>query len=647
MNLLFQSTGKSTGSSSSSSATTSANPFQALTHFYEQELMDHQYDSRLGNSTHRQFSRHYDNFNNKHPASSPAKGHHHYQHQQYNHLFPTSDASSLSSSSSQSSTPLSSSPVHSSHRNSIQDEFRLFSAAGSPASGVPAVTPSMPSHVMHHHNYHGGARADISEYLKQRQEYYAREASIRRQDLHDGLGPIVDFSELFCAKYDALADTEGGVGIGGIKSRLEDHLEARHNNPYASKQQHHEHHQQQLPGMRAFSQQEQVLWDFQGRTASPTVPAVTAPPAMTAKEVSDDGYAEVLTRMMSNMDMDQAWEESQAPKTLSFSAANMMTLPSTAMTPAAVVPMATGSTPSTMHREAAESVHSSWPLPQWALETEAAFMALEGVHQQSNYHSQPQQEYPGRYQEPFENPTTTTGGWVEEYTQVLPTEKSIPALDSERPFTQDKGESLKTCGYMLDVKSKHDLLDPVTTLWFTPSVSNSPSMTPASLQQQHQQEDTPGAADPISKRTHLDRSAPLAMTTTAIEWPMLEEQMNPEPNGRMRQIYNDDTFEGEMLQAWMETLAQERQEANERAKSEEDEKASMTAKEEETEQKDDHPLDELQQKQVLKVAVRRLDALMHQLDRRQGAGVRSGKVVRATTAKHERMVLGAEASRIE
>ncbi|KAG0373124.1 hypothetical protein BGX24_012116, partial [Mortierella sp. AD032] len=154
MTSLFQS-GKATSSSSSStsSSSSSANPFQALAHFYEQELSDLDVDFRL----------------QKQEQTEPRLN-------SSSHLFPSSSAPTAND------TWPSASP---------QDEFRIFSQR---PSATPKWDPHASSHLHSTSIEPGQKQADIDEYLKHRQDYYAREARIRSQDRHDGLGPIIDYS---------------------------------------------------------------------------------------------------------------------------------------------------------------------------------------------------------------------------------------------------------------------------------------------------------------------------------------------------------------------------------------------------------------------------------------------------------------------
>ncbi|KAF9907077.1 hypothetical protein EC991_011295 [Linnemannia zychae] len=81
------------------------------------------------------------------------------------------------------------------------------------------------------------------------------------------------------------------------------------------------------------------------------------------------------------------------------------------------------------------------------------------------------------------------------------------------------------------------------------------------------------------------------------------------PKEQPGQVFNDDLFEGDMLQAWMDTLALEKQEADEQ------EREQARAVSEVTEGKSDKQ--ETTDQVVLEVALRRLNLLMHQLGHTQ------------------------------
>ncbi|KAI8603281.1 hypothetical protein EDD21DRAFT_352001 [Dissophora ornata] len=544
--LLFQSAGK--GGSSSSSSSASANPFQALAHFYEQELSDLQTDSRLNSSSLDNNSRQYRQQHSFDKQSAANRGHH--------HLFPSSTSSSSSSSLCSSPSPVSASFVAGGRctqkdrisYTQLQDEFKIFE--------TPDSASAAPSHVFnqyHQNHHHGGANADISEHLKQRQEYYAREALLRSQDRRDGLGPIMDFSEQMWADFDL-------AGKYPSKSRLEDHLEARHNNPYASSGQQIQQEQYQLnqkshrqwgeeqqqQGMRASSQQEQVLLDLD-------------------RSATLDG-------------MDQIWNMTHVTSSLS---ADMTTISSASVS-------ATGSS---AYRHAAVSAHSSWPLAPWAIETEAALLEFEAAHHDDGgqYHYRGHSVASPDEQHALIKLTMTGSDWSEEYTQA-----AVAASQSSRR------ESLKTCGFMFDTKHDgQDLSDPTTIL----SLAEDTHMhSRGALTMQPIQAPLPQHYQPHQFPVSDTMSMPM-------------NQPTQEPIERVGQVYNDDVFEGDMLQAWMETLVQEKQEADERAKEEEDKKAK------EIEEGEEKTLDETEQKLVLEVALRRLTALMRQLGHKQGGVV--------------------------
>lgn len=338
----------------------------------------------------------------------------------------------------------------------------------------------------------GEESRDLTEYLKQRREYYAREAQLRSQDRHDGLGPIVDFSEQLW---------------NNSPQEQEDHLVARHHNPYAftssphtprhrtTLQRQEQEQELQRQRMRAFSQQEQVL-------------------------------------------MDQAWDATNLPAATS-----------------------TISPP-------------PWPTARWAIETEAAFMGFESLW----LGSEPVPQMLGSNELQGHSSRMQASEWSKEFSATL-TNSSQQSNDLNSSTFERRG-SLKTCGFMLDAKAKmeglHDLPDP----------SILSSLT-----------DTASAVDSLP--SHDTR----------------QDNLMEQP----RQEYNDDVFEGNMLQAWMETLAQEKQEADERARKDEVRQDAS--------QSEEVHLDEVEQRAVMEVALRRLNALMCQLNFKQGA--MSGKAFKA------------------
>ncbi|KAF9352118.1 hypothetical protein BGX26_010008 [Mortierella sp. AD094] len=612
--LLFQSTGKGDGSSSSTSA---ANPFMNLAHFYEQELTDQHIDSSSSSRQYRQQSQH--SFG-KQPVTNQ-------------HLFPSFPFSSASTSDTHNDVSY----------TQAHDEFKDFSRSG--------------PHHHHHHSHnlipfqqhfdsHNGASVDgnIEEYLKNRQEYYLREAMARSQDREDGLGPIVDFSQHISALV------ESGQYSPVVKSRLEDHLEARHHNPYAEK---HRFSQ----GMRASSQREQVLMD------------------MSQSEINK----------LEN-DLDLTWKESILA---SGSSSTRPTDLSTTMT---------------YSQEA--NIPKNSGIASRTIETEALYGGYGLQQHYTNLDSQ--------MQEPINNQAMAMNrDWADEFARAtLASSQSQSDQISSHPT--GRRDSLKTCGFMLDPRNNHDLSfsDPATLLSFTTSTASvsSPSTSAVTsaptfdthqhygdnlIKQQHQYPQIPvpvhsvpepfrvvnevynddvfegdmlqawmetlaqekQEADERAKENHRI-SIPEPVETyndDGFENDMLQawkeslEQEKQESDERTeesieriiptesvemaamvnREMYNDDVFEGNMLQAWIETLALEKQEAKEneeklrQAKDDEDREKE---KEEEESKSDNRLLDETEQKLILEMALRRLNGLMHQLGQKQGLleGARAG-----------------------
>ncbi|KAI1316759.1 hypothetical protein EDD11_009497 [Mortierella claussenii] len=549
--VLFQSTGKSGFGSSSSSSSSAANPFQALAHFYEQELTDLQIDS---------------NFNSSASISSGAgrqcrqQNHHgfdkHFSNRGHQHLFPSSPRSSQSSSSR--SSPMASSSASFStigednyERNIVpytqqsQDEFTTFSrsALGSPdGDDFVEVSP---------------------EYLRQRQECYTREAKFRGRDRHDGLGPVIDFSE------------DMRMSTGMSDRRWEDHFQRKHFNPYASMALREAHGEHQMyvqswvdmyPSARASSQQEQVVMDL--------------------------GQSAVEGSKQDTSKWNQIWGQSPSSSPAAEAAASQPHHNSA------------NRQRSSIFKDAAASIPSSWPLAPWALETEAALLEQETIHSNNlgSHYQQSETQFPtiANYQGHEEQAAAKAGEWTKEFALMSLTPdrthqdvNSAPGQQQRRPEQgQSRRASLKTCGFMWDAKSgnSHHLLDPITALSFA---GCTPEVMPSK-----------GTQRPMSSQDVSTMSVSPVIQSSLRSMPS-SAQLTLDPIERLGQVYNDDVFEGDMLQAWMDTLAQEKQEADESAQ----EKGG-----------EGDLLSEVDQAQVLEIAVRRLNALMHQLDRRQTLG---------------------------
>lgn len=277
-------------------------------------------------------------------------------------------------------------------------------------------------------------------------------------------------------------------------------------------------------------------------------------------------------------------------------------------------------------REAAASLHSPWPMATWAIEAEAALMEVETIHHQHSatpgydfvVHSAPIPRQQGIQ-------ASAAGAqaslWSQEFSRLDSATATSGSSDNTKAendpesLSQDRstirrGSMVKTCGFMLETKNQRDTSDP--TLFDPESFSFSATSTPsqrdahstkpdashlsdASIVQQSSTSDPPMYHSPISDH-HI--------VTTHLE------DIRTEPKERSGQVFNDDLFEGDMLQAWMETLAQEKQEADERLREKEQARDEETAKR----SAEDEAKDQL----ILEAAVRRLNALMWQLNRKQG-----------------------------
>ncbi|KAF9941771.1 hypothetical protein BGZ67_004109 [Mortierella alpina] len=568
--LLFQAP-KGGVSSSSSSSSSSANPFLALSNFYEQELTDLQIDARLSDTSSSSTSRLHRQQHKSAPHQTTAV------RSRHQHLFPSSPASSSASS----SPPLFQSPASGKYTHQdpnysytqTEDEFHTFS------QGPPLHTLVQP-------NVHGAANADITKHLKQRQDYYAREARLRSQDRNDGLGPILDFSEELRWRPETAA-------AGVPHNRLEDHLASRHFNPYGDssartgRQQERPQHRslEKLKGSQASSQQEQVWID----------------------------HSLELTQMQLDT-LDKVWDEAAPSSTSNFCA--------TAHPSAAI---AGGSLASTF-KDAAASLPSSWPLAPWAIETEAALMEFETIYKDYGPTPRSRQSYAASQitTAPIsfiqEESLWQAVDWADEFSLVdLNTATDAAAKDGT--LQKERRGSIKTCGYMLDAKRRSistgmEELDPLTL------VSSFSDLTSVISPSQDASSSPLEALDVPTAEQGIPRTlAPMFNSVRTILF-RLDSRMETNLTQKDPEICNDDVFEGDMLQAWMDTLAQEKQEADERSK-EEKEKLRLEKEEEEEAQaqKDtsETGADITQQDRlVLEVALRRLNALMHQLDRRQG-----------------------------
>lgn len=441
-----------------------------------------------------------------------------------------------------------------------------------------------------------GHAADISEYLKQRQEYYLREANLRSRDRNDGLGPIIDFSLL-------------------SKSRELGHLTTNH---YG-----HAHRDHALGIHRqregAATQQEQVWLDI--------------------------ARAESLKKDKAQ-DWNSLWNQSGTSDSTNVPSGSI----------------------SSSFMDAAAALPSSWPLAPWAIETQAAIMEFEAIYK----------DYGPHYRSPMAHapvqeglPHSTASSWAEEFSKVKThiIDESAQIADPKRevPPPQERRGSVKTCGFMFD--TKHQGLLPeesliaslgsssklTSTLPTMEPVSEKPAtgynddvfegdMTKAWMETLEQEKKE--ADERIREQAPMSTVVPVAIATnespvpetrseTLFEdnmmqaWMSTLEQEKQEADERIqeeegkiaapvshplptqpREVFNDDVFEGDMTSSWMTVLEQEKREADERIREQEEAKKDNT--------------DLVKDKEILDMALRRLNALMHQLDhgqkRRLGLG---------------------------
>lgn len=279
-------------------------------------------------------------------------------------------------------------------------------------------------------------------------------------------------------------------------------------------------------------------------------------------------------------------------------------------------------------RQAAASLHSPWPMAAWAIEAEAALMEVETIHYQhaatTKCDARVRQATEMYRQQEFQ--TTTTGPrnftWSQEFSHAdSPTEAAVSSSGDIReeaePGRQERssmrrGSVVKTCGFMLESKNHRDAFDPTFLDHGVPNskatnsqfqaddyaaISTSPPPPPPGLLPLEQISAPYPSSDNGSIHSHS-----VSMSNM--------DDISATVKERPGQVFNDDLFEGDMLQAWMETLAQEKQEADERVL-----EVRHVVEEEVAIKK---PVDEDSKDQlVLEVALRRLNILMHQLGRTQ------------------------------
>lgn len=201
-----------------------------------------------------------------------------------------------------------------------------------------------------------------------------------------------------------------------------------------------------------------------------------------------------------------------------------------------------------------------------------------------------QQQSPLRHQHQQDWQESQQGSWLEEFAKV----QSEGAMASPPVSSSNRRGSVKICGFMLD--PKHPSLDDFEALDGISAVearANAVTAAVAASASYNILRDMEEFHPPMS-------SIAQPMTTEHYESTTTHDLVSTERPG---QIFNDDVFEGDMLQAWMDTLAQEKQEAVE----EKEREAAPTVKDSEISEAD---------RLVLETAVRRLNALMHQLDKR-------------------------------
>ncbi|KAF8943929.1 hypothetical protein BGZ47_004893 [Haplosporangium gracile] len=258
----------------------------------------------------------------------------------------------------------------------------------------------------------------------------------------------------------------------------------------------------------------------------------------------------------------------------------------------------------------------------WAIEAEAALMEVETIHYQhtAGYDARVHSSTYIYHQQEIQ--TTTAGPqnatWAQEFSHAESVTKAAISNSSDirkeaESVNQDmngmrRESAVKTCGYMLESKNHRDASDPT---FLNPDVLNFKASNSQSR--------------PSNYRSAVSTPPPglLALKQTSAPYPSIDNgSIHPHPISVLHmedigatvkeqpgQVFNDDLFEGDMLQAWMETLAQEKQETDQRVQ-----EAVQVVEEEATVKKS---VEEAKDQLVLEVALRRLNVLMHQLGRTQ------------------------------
>ena len=259
--------------------------------------------------------------------------------------------------------------------------------------------------------------------------------------------------------------------------------------------------------------------------------------------------------------------------------------------------------------DAAAALPSSWPLAPWAIETEAALMEFETIYKDYG----PQQQLPNGqhrprlyHQQQLEGQEhQQAGSWSEEFAKAS-CEVSLSTLPVH---SSDRRGSVKTCGFMLD--PKHQSLESFESLDDISSVQARVNAVAAATAvafpgQTVDSTDTNVVAGHEARAADLSLAdgfhPPMSIRPTTYQKSTTNNLVFIEQPG---QSFNDDVFEGDMLQAWMDTLAQEKQETDE------EKEATLSA----NNNSGEGEISEAD-RQVLETAVRRLNALKHQLDSR-------------------------------
>ncbi|KAF9582366.1 hypothetical protein BGW38_000293 [Lunasporangiospora selenospora] len=383
---------------------------------------------------------------------------------------------------------------------------------------------------------------------------------------------------------------------------------------------------------RASSQQEQVWMDLLRPTPADSLNTIEASATMTNSNSVNDT-------------LEKVWKNAS---------------------PDAQTRVAAGAMPKTTlnYLDAAASIPSSWPMAPWAIRTEAALMEFEAIYRddagpimpptamqsalslENDIRSVagPSAEFNEveQWSREFLNavsasaPTTATAKEMSQETKSDPSKDSIGTHSTLQEQPSQRRGSLKTCGFMWDGKRTLQNEYPEATLdelyaaeFLQETEAGLQSEGEKNFPLREAQEPSlslVAGSEPMTYRTDVMTPSPVTplLDTWALEREQVqeciadfdrtreqEEVQNQRGKREMEQAvqggYNDDVFESDMLTAWMETLAQEKKESVEQkavaeAKLQRQEQSKETASAEDS--------------VILEMAVRRLNALMHQLDRR-------------------------------